>query len=182
VQVDLTGGLIDTKGIAILRHSSLYAAGIFTSEGLYATSLPRSSEQSAIASVNGEGFKRSTESQHLEVLSIVHSIFKGDIINTKEIRFDFSDLTESTIKVLKTVFSIPRGETLTYGQVAVQSGLPNAARYVGTVMAGNRYAPLIPCHRVVAATSLGGFSGGDEYDIETKKSLLLQEGAKIAKK
>ncbi|MHA1906149.1 MAG: methylated-DNA--[protein]-cysteine S-methyltransferase [Candidatus Thorarchaeota archaeon] len=178
----LDGGIIITKVVAVLKHNKSYSAGVFTSDGVYATSLPRSSEKEAIASVYGEGLERSEKPEHLKVLTKVHSIFNGTPVQVEDILFDFSDLTENTIRVLESVRSIPRGETRTYGQVAMMSGLPKASRYIGTVMAANRYAPVIPCHRVVAANGLGGYSGGEGFGVATKKSLLMKEGAKIAKK
>ena len=54
---------------------------------------------------------------------------------------------------------IPAGKTLTYGEVAEAAGRPGAARAVGTAMAKNRICLFIPCHRVVASTGLGGWSG-----------------------
>jgi methylated-DNA-[protein]-cysteine S-methyltransferase len=67
--------------------------------------------------------------------------------------------------------SIAPGETLTYGEVANRAGAPGEAREVGGAMGRNRFAPIVPCHRVVAANGkLGGFSapGG----VETKLRML----------
>ena len=70
--------------------------------------------------------------------------------------------------------AIPRGETLTYGQLAAKAGYPGAARAVGQVMARNCLPLLIPCHRVVGSNGLHGFSapGG----LATKQRLLEIEG------
>ncbi|MHA1216219.1 MAG: MGMT family protein, partial [Candidatus Thorarchaeota archaeon] len=56
---------------------------------------------------------------------------------------------------------------------ASMAGMPNAARFVGNVMATNRFAPLVPCHRVISANGLGGYGLG----IDTKVALLKREGA-----
>ena len=69
--------------------------------------------------------------------------------------------------------AIPYGETREYGEIAREIGaMPQP---VGNACGGNSIAIIIPCHRVVAATGLGGFSapGG----IETKIALLRHEGA-----
>ena len=56
--------------------------------------------------------------------------------------------------------------------VAVVAGSPLAARAVGTAMAENRFAPLIPCHRVVGSDgALHGYGGG----LKMKQALLLRE-------
>lgn len=67
--------------------------------------------------------------------------------------------TEFSRRVYAAVAKIPAGETRTYGEVAAAAGRPGAARAVGNLMAANRFPVLIPCHRVVAATGLGGFGG-----------------------
>ena len=51
----------------------------------------------------------------------------------------------------------PRGEVVTYGELAALAGRPGAARAAGTFCARNRFAPFVPCHRVVAAGGIGSF-------------------------
>jgi len=53
--------------------------------------------------------------------------------------------------------SVPRGETLSYGALAALAGRPRAARAAGTFCAQNRFAILVPCHRVVGADGIGGY-------------------------
>jgi len=69
--------------------------------------------------------------------------------------------------------AIPYGETRAYGQIARALDAP--AQAVGQACGRNAIAILIPCHRVVGADGLGGFSapGG----VETKVALLRHEGA-----
>ena len=71
------------------------------------------------------------------------------------------------------LIAIPFGETRTYGDLAGDLGLP--AQAVGQLCGRNPVPIVIPCHRVLGATGLGGFSapGG----IETKVALLRHEGA-----
>lgn len=75
--------------------------------------------------------------------------------------------------VWRLMREIPFGRTATYGALARQLGC--AAQPVGSACAANPIAILIPCHRVVAASGLGGFSGGD--GVESKRFLLRHEGA-----
>ena len=160
-----------SKRLAVTKKNGQFVAGIFTESGLYATSLPRPSEKSAIAAVTKEKITRSDSPSHLEVLEIVFSSSNGEQIDLDKITFDFSGITEKQVKVLKATMEIPRGSTLTYGQLGKNAGLENAARFVGNVMASNRFAPLIPCHRVVASNGLGGYG----YGLAKKKSLLKAE-------
>ncbi|MCF7917511.1 MGMT family protein [Candidatus Gracilibacteria bacterium] len=75
-------------------------------------------------------------------------------------------------KVLLVVEKIPRGKTMTYGQVATEAGSPQAARAVGNIMKRNIY-PHIPCHRVVRVDRIGGYNGLRGG----KEKLLREEGA-----
>lgn len=88
-----------------------------------------------------------------------------------EVELDLSGFTEFQKKVIVTVQSIPRGQTLTYGEVAMLAGSPGAARAVGQVMARNPFAIIMPCHRVVSRKGLGGFGWG----LDVKKKLLELE-------
>ena len=79
-------------------------------------------------------------------------------------------------KVYEAILKIPAGQTRTYGQVARMIGKPNSARAVGQALRRNRWAPRIPCHRVIASDGgLRGYSapGG----LKTKRRLLRREKA-----
>ncbi|HWR82849.1 MAG TPA: methylated-DNA--[protein]-cysteine S-methyltransferase [Candidatus Deferrimicrobium sp.] len=76
-------------------------------------------------------------------------------------------------RVLAQVARIPYGKTMTYGAVASAIGNPRASRAVGNANARNDLPLVIPCHRVVASTGLGGYGGG----LGLKKKLLRLEGA-----
>ena len=68
------------------------------------------------------------------------------------------------------------GETITYGSLARRDGRAEIdARAVGGIMASNPIPVIVPCHRVVAADGLGGFSGGSGPEL--KRWLLTFEGA-----
>ena len=69
------------------------------------------------------------------------------------------------------------GETVTYGELAEMAGRPGAARAVGSTMARNPLPLLIPCHRVVAASGIGGY-GGAPGGVALKRVLLDLEGGR----
>lgn len=72
--------------------------------------------------------------------------------------------------------AIPPGETLSYGALARELG--SSARAVGGACRSNPVPLAVPCHRVVAATGLGGYSGERGGDwLEKKRWLLRHEGA-----
>ena len=68
--------------------------------------------------------------------------------------------------------ALPRGEVVTYGELAALAGRPGAARAAGTFCARNRLAPFVPCHRVVAAGGIGGYGS---LGVEYKRRLLALE-------
>ena len=92
-------------------------------------------------------------------------------------RFDLPLAVEGTpfqLRLWEALCAIPRGKTLTYGELARRLGAE--ARAVGQACGDNRLPIVIPCHRVVAADGIGGFahsSGG--YLIEAKRWLLAHE-------
>ncbi|MCA3001404.1 MAG: methylated-DNA--[protein]-cysteine S-methyltransferase [Rhodocyclaceae bacterium] len=72
--------------------------------------------------------------------------------------------------------NIRAGNTLTYGALAEQIG--SNARAVGTACGKNPVPIVVPCHRIVAASGLGGFMGGKREDpLAIKRWLLTHEGA-----
>lgn len=75
--------------------------------------------------------------------------------------------------VQRAMLAIPLGETRRYGDLAKALGVP--AQAIGQACGANPIPILIPCHRILGATGLGGFSapGG----VETKVALLRHEGA-----
>ena len=76
--------------------------------------------------------------------------------------------------VWEAMCAIPRGKTRTYGELARESGAD--ARAIGQCCGDNRLPIVIPCHRVVAADGIGGFSHTSEgYLIEVKRWLLAHE-------
>ena len=86
-------------------------------------------------------------------------------------------------RVYSALREIPYGQTASYAQIAARVGRAKAARAVGNANAKNPLPIFVPCHRVVGATSLGGYSGGaglsntDPLDI--KRFLLKLEGADL---
>lgn len=80
------------------------------------------------------------------------------------------------IKVWEALLRIPSGSVLSYADIAVQVGLPGAARAVGNAVSSNPIPVIIPCHRVIRQTGeIGGYRWG-----EARKKALL--GWEVARK
>ncbi len=74
-------------------------------------------------------------------------------------------LSSYTKRVLETTSAIPLGYVTSYGGIAKAVG--GGPRAVGNIMAGNPFAPIVPCHRVVKSDfTLGGYGGGLKVKIE----------------
>lgn len=79
--------------------------------------------------------------------------------------------TDFQHRVWAALLDIPEGETLTYGELAARIGKPKAARAVGTALGLNPIPLIVPCHRVVSSTGIGGFSS----NLAIKRALLNHE-------
>jgi len=72
--------------------------------------------------------------------------------------------------------AVPPGRVITYGELAERAGRPRAARAAGTFCARNRFAVLVPCHRVVSAGGIGSFG---ELGVAYKRRLLELDGVAL---
>jgi methylated-DNA-[protein]-cysteine S-methyltransferase len=98
-----------------------------------------------------------------------------------DLLIDWSGTSPPQQQVLRVLFeSVGYGETVSYGTLARRAGLGSfgtspPARAVGRIMGSNPIPLVVPCHRVVAADGLGGYSGGTGPEV--KRWLLTLEGA-----
>ena len=109
----------------------------------------------------------------------IRALMRGEKVDLSQAPLDLSRTPEFHAKVYEIARAIPPGETLTYGEIAVQLGDKLLARDVGQALGKNPWPIVVPCHRVTAAGGKpGGFSarGG----VNTKMKLLAIEGAKAA--
>ena len=82
--------------------------------------------------------------------------------------------TNFQIKVWEALLRVPAAAVVSYGDLAELAGHPGAHRAVGTAMAQNRIAVLIPCHRVIRES---GETGQYRWGAERKRALLVWEEA-----
>jgi O-6-methylguanine DNA methyltransferase len=72
----------------------------------------------------------------------------------------------------RALLAVPRGEVVTYGELAALAGRPGAARAAGTFCARNHLSPFVPCHRVVSASGIGSYGS---LGVDYKRKLLALE-------
>jgi len=101
---------------------------------------------------------------------------EGEPDDFLDVQLVLGGVTRFRQRVMRECRRIRYGDTITYGELAAKAGSPRAARAVGSAMANNPIALVVPCHRVVGAgDGLGGYSAPD--GLRMKKRLLRLEGA-----
>lgn len=84
-----------------------------------------------------------------------------------------ADISEFQRKVYLALLDVPRGATISYGELARRVGC-RSAQAVGQALRRNPFAPWVPCHRVVAKDgSLKGFGGSRSAEALQRKRRLL---------
>jgi len=112
-------------------------------------------------------------------LADIARLLAGEPLDLQAAKLDMTAIPDFDRRVYELARTIPPGRTMTYGEVARALGEePMAARDVGVALSRNPFAPIVPCHRIVAANGkLGGYSAPGGAD--TKRRLLELEGAEI---
>ena len=133
-------------------------------------------EQQAFAALQ-ENFPNA---QYKQVVDLIQQnalyIFTHDWNSLSKIKLHLKG-TAFQIKVWETLLKIPMGQLSTYGNIAEQVQSPKASRAVGSAIARNPVAFLIPCHRVIQST--GNF-GHYHWGPNRKTALIGWEAAKIS--
>lgn len=104
----------------------------------------------------------------------IGALLGGEPADLTGIELDMRSVPPFHQRVYDAARAIPAGQTLSYGQLAVQLDAPGSARAVGQALGRNPFAIIVPCHRVLAANGrVGGFSANG--GITTKLRLLAFE-------
>ena len=103
----------------------------------------------------------------------VNDYLAGSNVSFRDVELDLSWATPFQRAVADALRGVPRGEVVTYGELAALAGFPGAARAAGSFCARNRFALLVPCHRVVGAGGIGGYGTTGTH---VKRRLLALEG------
>jgi methylated-DNA-[protein]-cysteine S-methyltransferase len=122
-------------------------------------------------------FPRATEPRggH-RLVERVQAYFAGEPDSFDDVDLDLEYETPFLERCARALRDVPRGEVVTYGELAALAGAPGAARAAGSFCARNRLGLFVPCHRVVSAGGLGSYGS---YGLEYKRRLLELEGAAL---
>jgi methylated-DNA-[protein]-cysteine S-methyltransferase len=111
-----------------------------------------------------------------QAIDRIVGLLRGQHDDLVSVPLDMDAVPDFDRAVYEVARTIPPGQTLTYGEIAKRIGAPREARRVGQALGRNPFAPVVPCHRVVAAGGkLGGFSANGS--VVTKLRMLAIEGA-----
>jgi len=112
-------------------------------------------------------------------IELMSQLLSGAEADLSGVRLDMQRVPPFEQRVYEVARTIPKGQTLTYGQIATRLGDPALARDVGQALARNPFPIVVPCHRVLAAGGkLGGFSAAG--GVATKQRLLSIERANVS--
>ena len=113
-----------------------------------------------------------TKDENLKLcLDELEAYFKGEL-KKFSVRLDVKT-TKFRAKIYENLQKVPYGETTTYAALALAAGHKNAYRAAGSANAKNPLPIIVPCHRVLSHSGLGGYSGGE--GLPTKIWLLEHE-------
>jgi methylated-DNA-[protein]-cysteine S-methyltransferase len=107
-----------------------------------------------------------------ELVERLEAYAAGAADDFRDVELDLAHLTPFARRVVVQCRQIGYGRASSYGELAVASGRARAARAVGNTMAGNRFAILVPCHRV---THSGGDRGRLTQQARLRKRLRFLE-------
>jgi methylated-DNA-[protein]-cysteine S-methyltransferase len=110
------------------------------------------------------------------VVALLRAYFAGEPVSLDDVAVDLEYETPFLEACAHALRRIPRGETVTYGELAALAGSPGAARAAGSFCARNRLGLFVPCHRVVSAGGLGSYGS---HGVAYKQRLLELEGAAV---
>jgi methylated-DNA-[protein]-cysteine S-methyltransferase len=111
-----------------------------------------------------------------ELVERLREYFAGRPDSFDDVDLDLEYETPFLERCAQELRAIPRGEVVTYGELAALSGSPGAARAAGSFCARNRLGLFVPCHRVVSAGGLGSYGS---YGLNYKRRLLELEGVTL---
>ncbi len=160
----------------VFNTSKGYIAALEKDGYIMEISLPKPNKNSALKNISYLSDAICVEPAVFGKLpDLLIGYFQGNNVDFSNIKINLDGFSVFRMKVIDFVRGVPYGTVISYSDVAKRAGFPGAARAVGKVMAKNRTPIIVPCHRVVAASGLGGFSSG----LDMKRDLLNLEGVEL---
>ncbi|MFM9923034.1 methylated-DNA--[protein]-cysteine S-methyltransferase [Variovorax sp. H27-G14] len=150
-------------------------------QGLAGVQLPADDGEQATRACMRQRFTQLQEAPPDEMaqqaIAAIQGLLQGVRDDLSHIALDMRGVSAFHQRVYAIARRIPPGQTRTYGDIAQELGDKGLSRAVGQAMGHNPFAPVVPCHRVLAAGNKpGGFSAGG--GALTKLRMLAIEDAR----
>lgn len=178
------GAAMRTQGFALF-HTAIGPCGIaWSAAGIAGVQLPEADDAATRERMMARFPDASEQAMPGDVelaASDIAGLLRGERgarSHLRRICLDLQGVSEFHRRVYALAREVGPGQTTTYGELARRLGEPGSARAVGRAMALNPFAPVVPCHRVLAAHGRGGgfsASGG----VATKLRMLTIERARF---
>lgn len=137
-----------------------------------ASNAPQGIPEIPAVTLPGNGSRVRADSVTSSIVPRLQAFFRGEDVSFADVELDLEFETPFRTALAVALRAVPRGEVVTYGELAALAGRPGAARAAGSFCAHNRLSVFIPCHRVVAAGGLGGYGS---LGLDYKRRLLALE-------
>jgi methylated-DNA-[protein]-cysteine S-methyltransferase len=132
--------------------------------------------EDALGAAGGASDRLSQASSSPALVQRFRAFLAGEDVSFSDVAIDLEWATPLQAAIVEELRRVPRGEVVSYGELAALAGGPGAPRAAGAVCAANRFAFIVPCHRVVSANGIGGYGS---TGVETKRRLLALEGVHL---
>ncbi|MEY4577288.1 MAG: hypothetical protein RL701_1991 [Pseudomonadota bacterium] len=161
-----------------LFETAIGACGIAWSDrGVAHALLPEASAavtRARLARITGASELEPSPPGIRKAIAAIVELMQGVPNDLLSIELDTHEIPDFAQRVYAAARRIPVGKTITYGALARYIGSPGSARAVGQALGHNPFAPIVPCHRIVAANGgTGGFSANG--GVYTKLKMLAIE-------
>jgi methylated-DNA-[protein]-cysteine S-methyltransferase len=155
----------DTTGFALFETTIGMCALAWGPQGLVGVQLPADEGEPATRARMRHRFPDLHEGppndMAQQAIAAIHGLLQGVHDDLNHIVLDMRGVSEFHQRIYAIARNIPPGQTRTYGEIAEELGDKGLSRAVGQAMGHNPFAPVVPCHRVLAAGNKpGGFSAG----------------------
>lgn len=169
------------KGGAALRIKFSFVASPFgkliiasTDKGICYMAFADDSEENAVLELRRQFPAASYSKEEDSFQHAAAEVFLQDWSSIKQLKLHLKGTTFQ-LKVWQTLLSVPMGSLTTYAKLASEVNSPKACRAVGSAVAGNPVAILIPCHRVIKST---GETGQYHWGSKRKLAMIGWEASK----
>jgi methylated-DNA-[protein]-cysteine S-methyltransferase len=178
----IRGIIMTAQGFTVFATEIGHCGLAWSEHGIVGAQLPEGSEHRTRARMR----RRFPEAPETEpppavrhAVDNIVALLGGGRPDLCTVELDMTGVSDFHRRVYDIARTIPPGKTLTYGDIAHRLGEPRSTQAVGQAMSRNPFAPIVPCHRVLAAGGkYGGFSANG--GVATKRRMLVIEGALAA--